>query len=98
MEFTLENLIKFSQHAYIIDIMQVIHEKLLMIPDYYFINNPYFYITGFYRARNHDNEEGVAGSKFLYDKEFWNPPKQAITTLGRCNTIGESLFYCTNKF
>lgn len=56
---------------------------------------------GIYRAREHNNLEGISKNgelkKFTSESEFWNTPSQ-FCKLGRCNDYQESIFYCTNEF
>ena len=56
---------------------------------------------GLYRARQHNHLEGnltdVGLQKFTSELEFWNNPAENCT-LGRCNDVGESIFYCSNEF
>lgn len=55
--------------------------------------------AGLYRARQHKLINGQSDEYvFTNEKEFWNPPKESIKVLGRCNDIGESMFYSSNDF
>lgn len=55
--------------------------------------------TGLYRARQHKQIDGQNEDYiFTNEKEFWNPSKEFIKKLGRCNDIGESMFYSSNHF
>ncbi len=55
--------------------------------------------SGLYRARQHKQKNGQNDDYiFTNEKEYWNPPKGYISQLGRCNDIGESMFYCSNHF
>lgn len=55
--------------------------------------------SGLYRARQHDQINGQSDDYvFTNEKEYWNPPKEYISQLGRCNDIGESMFYSSNHF
>lgn len=54
---------------------------------------------GLYRARQHNEFYGNSnGYLFTNEKEYWNPHKKYIKELGRCNEVGQSLFYCSNNF
>lgn len=58
--------------------------------------------NGLYRARSHndlrgDFREGKLEA-FVNERDFWNPPESKIKWYGRCNDIGESMFYCSNEF
>jgi hypothetical protein len=54
---------------------------------------------GLYRARQHNQINGQSDDYiFINEKEYWNPPKGYINQLGRCNDIGESMFYSSNHF
>lgn len=55
--------------------------------------------NGLYRARQHNQIDGQNDDYiFTNEKEYWNPPKNCINELGRCNDIGESMFYSSNHF
>jgi hypothetical protein len=55
--------------------------------------------NGLYRARQHYQINGQNDDYiFSNEKEYWNPPKENINQLGRCNDIGESMFYSSNNF
>lgn len=55
--------------------------------------------SGLYRARQHSQIDGESDEYlFINEKEYWNPPPDSIKSIGRCNDIGESLFYCSNEF
>ncbi len=55
--------------------------------------------NGLYRARQHNNVNGKNDDYvFTNEKEYWNPPKENINQLGRCNDVGESMFYSSNHF
>jgi hypothetical protein len=60
-----------------------------------------FTFNGFYRARVHNSvkgnfDKGVL-TEFINEKEFWNPPAKSVK-MGRCNSEGESIFYCSSDF
>lgn len=95
--FTTENLIMASSLLSIPNLVELIHLKLISTPDYYFVNNPNVQFTGFFRGRNHNRENGMDHTEFVSESEFWNPPNSAIKSRGRCNNIGESFLYCSNK-
>lgn len=60
---------------------------------------PTLVIPGFYRVRKHSTLIGESGKKpFLFEKEFWNPEIEFVTRYGRCNDIGQSVFYCSNRW
>ena len=55
--------------------------------------------SGLYRARQHNQINGQSDDYiFTNEKEYWNPPEDCINELGRCNDIGESMFYSSNHF
>lgn len=55
--------------------------------------------NGLYRARQHNQIDGQSDDYiFVNEKEYWNPPANCIDKLGRCNDIGESMFYSSNHF
>lgn len=55
--------------------------------------------NGLYRARQHNQLNGQSDDYvFTNEKEYWNPPIEFINQLGRCNNIGESMFYSSNHF
>ncbi len=55
--------------------------------------------NGLYRARQHYQINGQNDDYiFTNEKEYWNPPENCINELGRCNDIGESMFYSSNHF
>lgn len=55
--------------------------------------------NGLYRARQHNQIDGnYDDCIFTNEKEYWNPPEKSIVKLGRCNDIGESMFYSSNHF
>jgi hypothetical protein len=55
--------------------------------------------NGLYIARQHYQINGQNDDYiFTNEKEYWNPPENCINELGRCNDIGESMFYSSNHF
>jgi RES domain-containing protein len=55
--------------------------------------------SGLYRARQHSQINGQSDDYiFTNEKEYWNPSEDCINELGRCNDIGESMFYSSNHF
>lgn len=55
--------------------------------------------SGLYRARQHNQINGQSDDYiFTNEKEYWNPPVESITKMGRCNDVGESMFYSSNHF
>ena len=83
------------------EIFEILSKKMLSInygTD--FCENQTF--EGLYRARKHNHVLGNLNdsklSKFLNEREFWNVPASYVKQLGRCNNIGESMFYSSNEF
>lgn len=55
--------------------------------------------NGLYRARKHSQIDGENNDYlFTNEREFWSPPLNSVTKLGRCNNINESMFYSSNNF
>lgn len=85
----------------IVKLRNIISKKMLHTKyGSFFCTNQTF--NGLYRARGHNHLKGNlrAGKleAFVNEKEFWNPPEDKIKWYGRCNDIGESMFYCSNEF
>lgn len=84
------------------ELKQFIGAKLLEAGyNSFFCRNQTF--RNFYRARRHNHPRGVLDKEgvnrfFKTDVDFYNPPPKSISTLGRCNEIGQSMFYATNEF
>lgn len=61
-----------------------------------------FVCEGFYRGRTHNSLEGTTKNDELHhftcESEFWNPPSDLCTRLGRCNDLGETILYCSTEF
>lgn len=94
----LRNIVK---DAGIAELRNIISKKMLDTKyGSFFCTNQTF--SGLYRARGHNHLKGnLREGKldvFVNEKEFWNPPEDKIKWYGRCNDIGESMFYCSNEF
>ncbi len=95
---TFKEIIDTSKNNSISELKSLISNILLGV-DYgsIFCKNQEF--EGLYRARQHNQIDGNSDTYlFTNEKEFWNPASEYIKRLGRCNDIGESLFYCSNEF
>lgn len=97
----LNELRNIAKDASIVELRNIISQKMLNA-EYgsFFCANQTF--SGLYRARGHNHPQGnLRDGKlevFINEKEFWNPPEDKIEWYGRCNDIGESMFYCSNEF
>ena len=82
-----------------IDEIQKLVGNILGDVDYASIHCANQTFSGLYRARQHNQINGQSDDYiFTNEKEYWNPPKEYINQLGRCNDIGESMFYSSNHF
>lgn len=98
---SLEELKDWAKDAELEIIKEVISKRMLDVGyGSFFCSNQKF--AGLYRARTHNHPNGNTRNgnleEFLNEKEFWNPPKEFVKFYGRCNDIGESMFYCSNEF
>jgi RES domain len=82
-----------------IDELKKLIGNILSNVDYSSIHCTNQTFLGLYRARQHNQINGQSDDYiFINEKEYWNPPKDCINELGRCNDIGESMFYSSNHF
>lgn len=91
-----------SKEASVEDLIIIISEILKSV-DYSTIMCYNQTFDGLYRARKHNMFYGNLQNDnieyhFKSEKEFWHPTKDTIQKRGRCNDIGESLFYSSNEF
>lgn len=91
---------KNIKDAIIDDLQKLISIKMLAVKyGSFFCENQTF--PGLYRSRKHNHKKGRkndgALNEFTNEKEYWNPPEKSIESYGRCNDIGESMFYCSNE-
>lgn len=97
----IDDLISIARYLNTSELTKIVERKITSLSGYQASFWPNFKLSGFYRARIHNNLKGNSKEsvlhEFSHEGEFWNPPAE-FTPLGRCNDVGESLLYCSTSW
>ena len=97
----LDELISLSKKLNVDELTLIVAEKITSVSRYQISMWDDFKAPRLYRARKHNHLEGNtrdgALHRFESESEFWNTPPEHCP-LGRCQTVGESLLYCSTSW
>lgn len=94
-------LINLSKEKPFDEVLKIVEQKITSVPYYQISIWENFTAPVLYRARKHNHFKGNTRdnvlNQFESESEFWNTPTE-FCPLGRCQTKGESLLYCSTSW
>lgn len=94
-------LVNLSKEKTFDEVLKIVEQKITSVPYYQISMWENFTAPVLYRARKHNHFKGNTRdnvlNQFESENEFWNTPTE-FCPLGRCQTKGESLLYCSTSW